>query len=482
MDFTGEQVKADAQQAAVEIVVKETTELAASCQKDKGECEAMLAVAIPALESAVKALSTLSKNDLVEVKMMGKPPAGVKLTMEAVCHMMKVKANKIKDPEGGHKKIDDYWEPAKKHLLNDSKFLNHLMNYDKDNMDPRIVERVKKYTIRPDFTPEVVKKASVAAAGLCKWVHAMVTYDEVAKVVAPKRAALLRATEELAAAQSSLAVKQGELQAVLDMVAGLKEELQATMDKKDELEKNVQDCATKLDRASKLISGLGGEKRNWTRFVEELSVQYTNVTGDILLASGVIAYLGVFTSQYRNDCVNEWSRGLKEKRIPCMDDFKLEPTLGEPVKIRAWTIAKLPNDGFSIDNAIMLYASDRWPVCKHPQLPHTHHRRRRSRTQTPNSPLPPPCRPLMIDPQGQANKWIRNVEKDNSLKVVKQSQSDFVRTIENGIQFGAPVLLENCPEALDPVLEPVLTKQIVKQGGALTIQLGDNTIEYDPDP
>jgi dynein heavy chain, axonemal len=55
-----------------------------------------------------------------------------------------------------------------------------------------------------------------------------------------------------------------------------------------------------------------------------------------------------------------------------------------------------------------------------------------------------------------------------------------VRTIENGIQFGSPILLENVPEALDPVLEPVLLKQIVTVGGLPTIRLGDNTVEYDP--
>ena len=47
--------------------------------------------------------------------------------------------------------------------------------------------------------------------------------------------------------------------------------------------------------------------------------------------------------------------------------------------------------------------------------------------------------PLMIDPQGQANKWIKNKEKANNLHVIKLSDGDFVRTLENCINFGNPV-------------------------------------------
>ena len=70
----------------------------------------------------------------------------------------------------------------------------------------------------------------------------------------------------------------------------------------------------------------------------------------------------------------------------------------------------------------------------------------------------------MIDPQGQANKWIKNSEKDKGLHVVKLTQSDYIRTLENCIQFGRPVLIENVGEELDPSLEPLLLKQTFKQG------------------
>jgi dynein heavy chain len=73
--------------------------------------------------------------------------------------------------------------------------------------------------------------------------------------------------------------------------------------------------------------------------------------------------------------------------------------------------------------------------------------------------------PLCIDPQGQANKWIKNMEKDNNMSIIKLSDSNYTRTLENSIQFGKPVLLENVGEELDPSLEPILLKSTFKQQG-----------------
>lgn len=72
--------------------------------------------------------------------------------------------------------------------------------------------------------------------------------------------------------------------------------------------------------------------------------------------------------------------------------------------------------------------------------------------------------PLMVDPQGQAIKWIKNMEGKRGLKIVDLQQSDYLRTLENAIQYGLPVLLQNVQEELDPSLAPILNKSIVKQG------------------
>ena len=70
------------------------------------------------------------------------------------------------------------------------------------------------------------------------------------------------------------------------------------------------------------------------------------------------------------------------------------------------------------------------------------------------------------------------MEQEKLLTVIKLTDSDYMRVLENAVQFGTPVLLENVGEELDPSLEPLLLKQTFKQGGVTCIRLGDATIEY----
>ncbi len=85
----------------------------------------------------------------------------------------------------------------------------------------------------------------------------------------------------------------------------------------------------------------------------------------------------------------------------------------------------------------------------------------------------------MIDPQGQANRWIKHMEVRNGLKVIKQADQNFMRTLENSIRIGAPVLIEDIGEQLDPALEPILLRQTFRQAGRLMIRLGDVDVDYD---
>ena len=69
-----------------------------------------------------------------------------------------------------------------------------------------------------------------------------------------------------------------------------------------------------------------------------------------------------------------------------------------------------------------------------------------------------------MDPQEQAKKWIKALEKSSGLKTVKCMNNDFTKTLHNCIEFGYPLLLENVGEILENALDPLLMKQVFQQG------------------
>ncbi len=58
------------------------------------------------------------------------------------------------------------------------------------------------------------------------------------------------------------------------------------------------------------------------------------MTGDVLVSSGIIAYLGAFTPTYRKEISQDWIHKCKEMEILGSEKFSLPKVLGDPVKIR----------------------------------------------------------------------------------------------------------------------------------------------------
>lgn len=82
----------------------------------------------------------------------------------------------------------------------------------------------------------------------------------------------------------------------------------------------------------------------------------------------------------------EWVRKLDENKVPRTGEPTLIATLADPVKVRSWQIAGLPKDNLSVENGVIVKYSRRWP--------------------------------LFIDPQGQANRWVKNMVSSNGKKIL----------------------------------------------------------------
>ncbi|KAK6983775.1 Dynein heavy chain 6 axonemal [Biomphalaria glabrata] len=376
-------------EAKAKTTAEETQAIADDAQRDLNK-------ALPALEVAEKALLALDKNDIAEIRVFTKPPELVQTVLEAVAILLGNKTD---------------WASCKA-MLADTNFLKKIYEYDKENVPAAKLAKVRKYTSMPSFVPDVVAKVSKACKTLVLWVRAIDVYSAVAKQVEPKKQALAEAQDVLNEVLSVLKAKQDQLAEVEKQIKNLQAVFDKSMAEKKSLERNMAVTAARLKRSSKLTTALADEQVRWEESVANFDVQLKNVVGDVFIAAACVAYYGAFTSTYRQNLVEGWTKRLIELQIPATENMTL-----------VW--------------------------------------------------------PLMIDPQEQANRWIRNREALNKLKIIKLSNSNFLRTLEACIRAGLPVLMEDVGETLDPALEPVLLKQTFIQGGRVLIRLGDSDIDYD---
>lgn len=87
---------------------------------------------------------------------------------------------------------------------------------------------------------------------------------------------------------------------------------------------------------------------------------------------------------------------------------------------------------------------------------------------------------LCIDPQQQANKWIRNMNKDNHLVILKFGTETFLREVTAAVRNGKPCLVQDVEENVDPAIDSVLLKQQFKtDSGIWQIRLGDANVDFD---
>jgi len=195
------------------------------------------------------------------------------------------------------------------------------------------------------------------------------------------------------------------------------------------------------------------EKEAWKKKGIQCREDSITLIGDVFLSAAIISYLGPFPAIYREETVDNWKMKLQEMAIMFTKDFSLEYTISDHLTVALFvTEQRLPNDVFSIDNALILENCEHWP--------------------------------LMIDPQKQANIWIKEKERDNKLFILKNSQNlnEIYFNLENCLQFGIPVLLENVTEDIDNIFQSVLQmRRFQKKKDYTKVKLQEKIIEASPD-
>ena len=456
--------KAVVEQATAEAnVEKEKVEkMQAEISAQQADAEAELAKAEPAVVAAMSALDTLDKKDLGSCKTMTKPPPGVGDIFSAVIVLLAgVNSNIVTQKNGKVKDKDRSWEASKKNLLGNVNGLVDDLKGFKQRVDDNSVPTVNWKEVRPylameHFSVEIIEKKNSAAAGLCSWVLNIVAYYDIVITVEPKRILLREAKEKLDKANEELAEVQGKVKDLQERL----DKLTAEFNKADAEMKEAQETSSKgkmkLELAQRLTNALGSEGARWNLGIVDLDKKKDLLVGDTLLAAAFISYIGPFTKQFRTILMEDhWLPYLKTaaKGQPIVMSEECNPlkTLANEAKIAGWNTEGLPSDPVSSENGTIVCNSSRWP--------------------------------LLIDPQLQGVAWIKAKEStpERNLQITRLGHADILSKLENSIENGWSLLIENMDEKIDAVLTPVISRAIIKRGARTILKLGENEVEYNKD-
>lgn len=149
------------QEVEAKAKVIEVEKIAAIAMAEQAQEE--LNKTLPAFEAAIKALDSLNKRDLTELKSYGRPSYKIEKIVEAVMILLGK---------------DTSWTEARK-VLGEQNFLNDLKNFDKDNISDKTLKRIAPYTQNPELEPEKVEEFSLACKSFSIWIRAIENYAKV---------------------------------------------------------------------------------------------------------------------------------------------------------------------------------------------------------------------------------------------------------------------------------------------------------------
>merc|ERR1712224_986972 len=162
-----------------------------------------------------------------------------------------------------------------------------------------------------------------------------------------------------------------------DQIEVLNTQLEKLTKEFEEFQEDFKGLETRLDRAEKLVLGLSNSKGSWEIAQKKYENQKTKIDGDTLLEAAFASYFGPFPSEYRELLTeNVLFARVKKSKIEHSDRWKFSEMGTSELEILEWNFQGLPSDNFSVENGVIVKKSKRWP--------------------------------LMIDPQSQANYWIKN--------------------------------------------------------------------------
>lgn len=395
-----------------------------------------LAKAEPAVIAAREGVQNIKKQHLTEIRSMANPPAAVKLTMESVCVLL------------GH--TVSTWREVQQVVRRDD-FISSIVDFDNEGLidEERRREMETKYLLRDDYNYATVHRASKACGPLLQWVLAQVSYSKVLQSIGPMRA-------EVAELEQRTKKTRAQLIALDQMIAELRQSIEQYKEDYSTLIREAENTKTamrlteeRVSRAMQLVDSLTSERNRWKTSVDRFEAQRERLPGNALMASAFLVYAGGLDQQQREDMMAGVRAMLAEHKIEYdelegaeyismeeIKDVKDEGAFKEDEET-----LQVPHSGLSLQNICII---------QHSTIP------------------------LIVDPSNEILPLLKATATITSFL-----NELFVRQLENALRFGGILVVQDA-EHYDPIVDPVLRRELRRNGGRTTITIRGNEIDYLP--
>ena len=449
---------AEAEEAEADIERAKTNEAKDRAEKIAAEANKMFLGAKPALDKAKQSLENLDDKAIGEMKGFAKPAPLVVLTGRAMLYLL----DKKKLDLYNEKKPENEWPDVQKMMKDARKFKQELINF-ADGEAKRLEDKKKDYLRKlladPEFTFKNVETKSKAAGNLCDFLHSIITFSDAFQFVAPLEAKSQDATKEKEEKIKALEIVIQKVEKTRAKVAELMRKLGEAQEEKRIVEEKKNRNQIKMQNAEDLVNGLSTNQARWSANEKRLQSETLTVIGDSLLAAEFVSYIGPFSAYFRNRLWREiWLPKIKEQKIPITEGIEPMMILSNSDTVAKWKNEGLPEDQMSVENASIITSSNRWP--------------------------------LIIDPQLQGGLWItghvanpsnfkkkvtvessdgspnQELEEPEQLLRISLNADKWETKLEEAIQNGRIVLLENVTQDIDPSLDPLLSRAFIYKKGS----------------
>lgn len=258
---------------------------------------------------------------------------------------------------------------------------------------------------------QTIAKKSEAGVCLWRWVLAMEQYAKAKKDIDPKIVAVNKLQEKLQKQYDELKSLEDNFNLLQQKIKEYEEQLIENRKKMEQYSEESKVLKEKKDRSEKLLDGLQGTQKSWKERKEQLEIEYDYLIGNCLITAALMSYCGPFPAQKRHSLRTMLLQKVKTLKITYSKDYSFSGFLAKPIEFLNWNFKGLPDDQFSRENAVLVMKGNRFP--------------------------------LMIDPQMQANRWVKNTEKEKTkhIKVLDPQTPNYMQTLEQAISFGQVVIL-----------------------------------------